>query len=528
MKNYYFCNILYIYMPIQVMNRIVNLLRRQGHSVAMLPLFLTLSLAVLCGCTSGSRRELNHLLVELGNDGVIDHGDWVTISDYLTSQRKYFSDFFKDDKIDTEEVKDYISNYFEHRRPPRKISFIGIGDKEFLTVNFYLERSGSMEPYDSRSGDGSFKAAIVQMLNNLPGSADDNRIYVVNSTINAYPRGFAKFLADNDIFSSTRGIGDPSYTDFGAIFRKILQQTGPNDLSILVTDMIYSTRSMEGVNPQKVFAEAEGMTHAVFKSQVKDKSILIIKMHGSYDGPYYTYDSPVKGQPYHGSRPYYILVVGSNDNMARLTKDNSYAAFSDFQRLKGYVNMYLFEAGDVYEPYYSLLLSHPDIKGRFEPERGQGTTIHDITDVKPDRDSGDIRLVLAVDLSKMLIDDKYLLDKNNYVVESDDGVELEDIRPLTRTDVTPAEKKYAGTATHLFVLHAKQIKHSQDVDIKLVNRLPLWVEASSSDDDTRMGRADFSWTTFGLKYLLQGIYDSYKKDADGEPTYFELDLKFKN
>ena len=27
-----------------------------------------------------------------------------------------------------------------------------------------------MTPYDSPQGDGSFKAAIVQMLNNLPGN----------------------------------------------------------------------------------------------------------------------------------------------------------------------------------------------------------------------------------------------------------------------------------------------------------------------------------------------------------------------
>ena len=32
-------------------------------------------------------------------------------------------------------------------------------------------------------------------------------------------------------------------------------------------------------------------------------------------------------------------------------------------------------------------------------------------------------------------------------------------------------------------------------------------------------------TTFALRYLLGGIYDSYKRNADSEPTYFELQLQ---
>ena len=200
------------------------------------------------------------------------------------------------------------------------------------------------------------------------------------------------------------------------------------------------------------------------------------------------------------------MIVGNNENIARLTNDPDYGSFAKLSELKGYQNMYLFESDDVYEPYYSLLLSHPKIRGRFQPERGQGTQIKDIEGVKQDRNSGDVRLVLAVDLSKMLIDEDYLTDIRNYKIESDDKITIEEIRPITKADITPAEKKY-----------------NQDVDIKLMNHLPAWVAASSSDDDTTVD----SKTTFGLKYLLQGIYNSYQKKSDGEPYYFELELEFK-
>ena len=57
-----------------------------------------------------------------------------------------------------------------------------------------------------------------------------------------------------------------------------------------------------------------------------------------------------------------------------------------------------------------------------------------------------------------------------------------------------------------------------------MNRLPEWVEASSSDDDSSVGGAGFANTTFGLKYLLQGIYDSYRKHSKGEPYYYVIEL----
>jgi len=245
-------------------------------------------------------------------------------------------------------------------------------------------------------------------------------------------------------------------------------------------------------------------------------------MMGSYNGLYYPYNSPSKGVAYNGKRPYYIVIVGNNENIARLTQDENYEAFALLSRLRGYENMYLFETDDVYEPYYSLLLSHPQIRGRFQPERGQGTQVTKLEGLKQDRNSGDIRLVLAVDLSKMLIADEYLTDVNNYVVDADDAVTIKEIRPITKSDVTPAERKYIQSATHLFVLSANELKHDQEVEIKLLNRLPQWIEASSNDNDTKVDGS----TTFGLKYLLQGIYNSYRKNSDGEPYYFEMELKF--
>ena len=485
--------------------------------------WLSVAMLLLMACGGGQKKEFNRLLLDVADkDEVIDATEWEQIVEFLDGQKAHFKDFYDDGQLDVDDVKEYINDFFDNRRPPKKID-IQAGRKT-LGVNFYLERSGSMVPYDAVGGDGSFKAAIVQMLNRLPGTNDDSKIYIVNSEINEYPKGFSQFLTDSDIFEATKGIGDASSTDFAAIFQQLLDKTGDDDISILVTDMIYSTKQMVGVNPQKVFAEAQGMTNAVFKSQVKEKGLLVVKMQGSYNGAYYPYNA-AGGVQYTGRRPYYIVVVGSNQNIARLTRDEGYAPFSRFSELRGYEDMYLFETDDVYKPYYSLLLDNEQIRGRFRPVHGQGDQIRDIENVEVDRNSGDLRLALAVDLSGMLIDEQYLLDIDNYRVEADDALVIKEIRPISQKEVSPAERKRLGKATHLFILESQGIKHRQTVGIKLMNRLPRWVEASSSDDDTNVGGAGFSQTTFGLKYLLQGIYDGYRKHSKGEPYYFELKME---
>lgn len=499
---------MYLYFVIDNMKRILN---------SVCGIALCLSILSFTGCGNSTRRDFNKLLVELaGSDATVDHADWEKIAAYLDGQKVHFGEFYKNGQLDVEALKGYIADFFNRRRPSKEISFVGISGKEYMNVKFYLERSGSMIGYDSPRGDGSFKAAIVQMLNSLPGN--DNTLYVVNSSINMYPQGFRKFLSDPNIFEATKGIGDPSYTDFGAIFSEILNKTGDDELSVLVTDMIYSTKSMAGVNPQKVFSEAQGMIDAVFKAQVKQRSMLIVKLRGAFNGPYYAYNNSVK--EYNGYRPYYVVVVGSHENIARLTKDKNYTTFAQFAELRGYEDMCLFNTDGAYKPYYSLLLDNKDIRGRFQPERGQDSQITRIESVEQDRNSGDIKLALVVDLSKMLIDKDYLENPQNYTITSDDKVFIQAIRKVERADMTPAERKYIGSGTHIFVLHVDKVNHEQKVSIKLMNRLPAWVEASSADDDSNIG----PHTTFGLKYLLQGIYNSYRKNSDGEPYYFDLEL----
>lgn len=444
---------------------------------------------VFAGCTNSAKKEFNALLIELAEqDKTIDSGDWAQIVTFLDNNKANFKEFYKDGQMDVQEVQEYISDFFEHRRPPFEVTIIGQGHDK-LTFRLFIERSGSMTPYDSKDGDGSFRSTIMSLQNSLPGDVKMD------------------------------SIGEKGYTDFRKIFDKVLNKTNKDEVSILVTDMIYSVRDMANVNPQKVFNEAEEMISAVFKDEVKNKSMVAIRMIGSYNGPYYAYDN--SAHQFAGKRPYYILVVGSNENIKRLTQDPSLRFFSEIQGMRGYDNMCLFTAEDLYEPYHSFLLTNHDVRGRFKPAHGQGYQIKSLEDVKPDKNSGDVQLVLAVDLSDMLIDQRYLCDKGNYMVEADDDIKLKAIRKIEKADMTPAQKQYIGTATHIFILSANRINHEQDVEIKLLNRMPEWIENCTTENDLTPD----SRSTFALKYILGGIWNSYKRYTDRRPCFFELELK---
>lgn len=490
---------------------------------AMILLTIALSLTLFVSCRGGAKKDFNALLLELaGKDAVIDAADWQKIVTFLDSHKAKLDDFYDDGSIDEEDVREYITEFFANRRPAMEITFSGVGN-ECLAVKFYLERSGSMVPYDSPQGKGEFKKAIVDLLNALPGNADENTLYVVNDAVYNYPKGFRAFITDNNIFDSTKGIGDPQYTDFEVILDSVLNKTKDNEISILVTDMIYSTKNMSGVNTQKVFSEAEGMTHAVFKSEVKDKSLLVLKLSASYVGKYYPYNIPA-GVDYNGQRPYYIVIVGQNKDIARLTTDDRYKDFRDFTKLPGFEEQYLFETSGVYKPYYSFLLSGTDLRGRFKAKKGSSERVVALEGVEADRNSGDLQLELAVNLDKMLIEEKYLTDPENYKIEAKSDVEIKEIRRITNSDDKGASAKFLEKATHIFVLKLKPAVRKDEIEIKLLNKFPQWINSSTSDDDTNTSAPGFSSTTFGLRYLMQGIYDCYKKNADGEPYYFEMEL----
>ena len=480
---------------------------------------------LMCSCEA----SLENAVKSAVKDGTVSTDEWKTICNIALEKEKYC----KDGEVDSDCLKEYVLEVAHTKMrgvdnvsfpiiPSTTLGSIVVNTDEPIKMKFFLERSGSMIPYDSPRTKGDFKAGISRLLNNIPTrGCDKNILYVVNNSVYPYQQTYKEFLQSKDIFKDTRNVGDPRYTDFTCIFDSILSRTAQNELSILASDLIYSTKDMASVNPQKIKNEAQAMTTSIFKEHT-DKDVLVIKLMADYDGNYYPYNSPNKGNYYKGKRPYYLMMVSNSDVMRRIFFDKEYKDFSDIEHLNGFENYYCFSRHNT-TPYYSVLLSDKRNRGRFGAVKGSGTTIHAIENITPDRD-GKVCITLAVDLSSIVADEKFKTNENNYEILSLANFRIESIDEIKPEDRTPMIERYAPNATHLIVLSTDETLKNETLTLKLKDRLPDWIAKTNSNDDTDLRNDDFPETTFAFSYLMQGIYDSFHSSAE-EPCLFSISLK---
>lgn len=391
-----------------------------------------------------------------------------------------------------------------------------------IDFKLFMENSGSMFPYETREGEGDFKNAISTLINEIPVARKrSEQIYVVNDAIYPYDKSFVDFLKSKDIYSETKGLGNINFTDFTCIFDTILNHTGKGELSILVSDLIYSTKDMEYTNTRKILNETRNMMTTIFKNQ-NDKSgrkdIVVIKLNGDYNGNYYAYNSPSKGVVYNGERPYYIMLVGNSDVMESVNNDPAFANFRDFSKLPGYDNFYCFQESKG-APYWSFMLSGAGRRGKYS-KSGNGGQVHDIKNVASDG-KGRLSLLMAVDLSQYITTEEYKTDTRNYEIDGSSDFSVERVWPIDFNSLTEAQRKYADGATHFILLTSKGGLKYGDMTLRFLNRMPGWIARSNSDDDTDINSLSFSSTTFGFKYMMEGIRDAYY-GTDVTPSYFEI------
>ncbi len=410
--------------------------------------------------------------------------------------------------VDHKKMYDLIEQIGSSLRPPMHWDTRPYGGVENLSLTIYFERSGSMVPYDSRGGGGQLKKAVNDLINHFPaGSKVD--INIVNDGIYPYKHTVDEFLQDRDIYASTAGMGDASYTDFQLIFNKILEAQRPGNVSVLVSDLIYSPKDTHGVSLDKIFNEENSLATRAF-AQYKGKSVVVQQFMGDYSGKYYPYN----GVPfeYNGKRPFYLVIIADNDAMDQLAQDSRYRGVLD---ASGVRNSYRFNQGTS-EVDCRVLPEWKDNAGRFRVKHGDGIVL---AKCDGDRQTGKLCFSLAANLSGLLKDDALLTDVANYDVHSIDGYTLA-IQPIDKSMITANNKEYLEGMTHILTLVGDLKSPRDEVRIALRNELPEWVRQSSSASDTSTGGA-FATTTLGLEQLLGGMFDAMK----GGNNFFEIVIK---
>lgn len=363
-------------------------------------------------------------------------------------------------------------------------------------VNVFIENSGSMDGY---LVDGSmFKDDIynyISLIKQHESSLADSlflNLYYINSTVIPVGKDPLVFIKNLTPVDFARKGGSRSSTDIQKLLDMVIKRQNPYDINILISDYILSPNDLD---PKAFLGITKTAVRDVFVDKLKqnpDFSVMIYHMESEFTGKYY----PPKGisMKINGNRPYYMFIFGNQDNLARL-KDNI-----DITRCSGFVSSYsISKMTDKLN--YGILNSHKI--GHFIPGK------HSITKAKVDNKNPKTKFAVSmgVDYSSLLLDDSYLCNPDNYEISN----------AAYTLSIKPNSKE--GKYTHILTLSLNHAIISKgDVSIKLKKSPCSWADEYTDNDGSDITQPDAMKKTFGLKSLIDGIYEAYST----EPNYINL------
>jgi hypothetical protein len=484
----------------------------------------------LSGC-SGSADQLDSQISDaLTNDNTLDATEADAIRAFITKEKKELADNKKTAKlltgsgtVDESALANYIKRNIDYRKlakegkAPTVVLEGAVASTKPLRLRLYLEASASMFPYDAPGGNGTFKRALNDVLTEFDGvNPGQGKTFVVNTEVNDLGLSLSQFFKQGSIFTVAKTKGQTTSTDFEKIFQEILAKTSGDDLSVLVSDLIYSDPNLKGMSAQKTLDAASSLLTTVFNPYAQTHSMLVLKMSADFDGTYYSWNNAK--QKYNGERPYYLCLIGTNSAMQRLYTDPTYQTIRRFDQLPGYEDSWFFGRDTkAIEPFYSILVNDPSRKGRFKRDddevRARAKAVHALTDVQPDVADKSLAVPVAVDLSALRLPASLLTDKSQYVVAGKDNFRVSSVQTYAGTN---------GTTHKLLLMTDKPARGDRSATIRLRRQFPpRWIANTNTTNDAAVDAG----STFGLQNLLQGVERAY--NPNNQTDYFTLTIELK-
>jgi hypothetical protein len=496
------------------------------HSRLYALLFFVLSVGWLSGCSS-STDKLDEQISDALDDNTIDETEADALRVFVQQESKTLSKDKKtavlitpDGKVDEAAFLNYIKRNRNYRKLVKDgktptINFSGAAvSSNPLRLKLYLEASGSMFPYDAPSGNGAFKRTLNDVLTEFDAvNPNQGKLYVVNTQVNDLGLTLPQFFKEKNIFTVAKTKGKTTSTDFEGIFNDILRNTSGDDLSVLVSDLIYSDPSLTGMSAQKTLDAASSLLTTVFNPYASTHSMLVIKLKADFDGIYYSWNNAKK--KYAGERPYYLCLIGRNEAMQRLYQDPAYQTIRRFDQLPGYADSWFFGRDTkATTPFYSILVTDPARKGRFkrsnEEVRSHAKAVHALTDVQPDVADKSLTVPIAVDLSAMRLPANLLTDASQYEALGKDNFKVSAVQPYQGAN---------GTTHKLLLTTDKPARGDRTSTIRLRRQFPpRWIDNTNTTNDA----SPDANSTFGLLNLLQGVERAY--NPNNQTEYFTLTI----
>ena len=346
-------------------------------------------------------------------------------------------------------------------------------DKTPPTIKVFLENSGSMDGYMC---DGSqLKDAMYAYLSDLKLCSSSLELNYINSKIIPFKGGLDSYIKELNPISFRTAGGNRSNTDLREIIKNVISNTNDTSISIFISDCILDLPTK---NAQDFFTNCQiSIKNSVIsgRDSVPNFGVVVAKLTSKFTGKYFYPNSTVENLN-DVARPYYMWIFGNSNIIANILYN---APLDDLQKY-GFEDMISFVTiNDI--PF--------DINNK--------TTTSKI--INPT--NGYYLATIRADFRTTLQPNNIIETSSNYTFY-DSSIAIETIQPITANN---------SEYTHYITIKIPQeSKTIEEVLTFNSPRISNWVYNSNDDSGTDI-KNNLSKTT-GIKYLIEGIADAYKKD----------------
>jgi len=257
-------------------------------------------------------------------------------------------------------------------------------------------------------------------------------------------------------------------------------------VSIIFTDCILSNEDTKLAGVKAAQANIE--TFMSNKIRNEGLSTMVIKFKSQFKGTYYDGSNGGKtdiSTPI--NRPYYALIFGETKTL------NYLLSKIDFKKYSGFESSYTLLSNNNSTSLKSCI-TYKNVIGSFPFSKLSGMKI---VNAEPRKGTNEFQFSIYCNLSELPFENDYLTDVSNYSVN--ENFRLKSVDSVDKTT----------GFSHLLTLYTNDLKQISNLKIGLKYSIPKWVDKTGSDIDNNPKDSIQQTQTFGFKYLMSGIAESY-------------------
>lgn len=357
-------------------------------------------------------------------------------------------------------------------------SIEGPAQSNNFKLKIFIENSGSMDGYMCSGSE--LKDAVYSYASSLSSYADTTELNYINSTIIPYRYDMRRFIKDLDPYHFHVAGGNTSNSDIAAMFESVLNQTDDHTVSIFVSDCILDVPngdSMDFFENRSIDIRNAFTKHL---NKHSDLGVEIFRLESTFDGRYYY--SAGSELLRNVKRPYYMWVIGNKNILAHLNKQ-----VPPFTEIKHGIKNYFAFSTNSNIPF--------EITNTKNIAKGNQC-------VPTKNSDGDYEFLIKTNLRKTLQGADVLGNLSNYATITS-GIIVNGITELPNSSSS-------SSFTHIInvIITNTSKSYAEKITLKPLYA-PSWLE-EANDDTGKDVKKNMNKTT-GIKYLVQGVADAYKK-----------------